>query len=179
MILVSNQRTLERRKKHEKHSSALQNLSNRRGDAKTMDEPAGRDERTARSLFTPWHPEASGNDDLTPVFCEELCRQELDETTLMMDIPEEVQAFLPHVPALTPGSGLPPGKSAGHTGKNLFKFEGNNTSGSHKLNAAAAMAYYAKEQGLTSLTTETGAGQWGTALATACAHFGLAWMSTW
>lgn len=114
-----------------------------------------------------------GMEDLTPVFCEELCRQELDDTTLMVDIPEEVQAFyrMYRPSPLIRAYNLE--KALDTPAKIYFKFEGNNTSGSHKLNAAAAMAYYAKEQGLTSLTTETGAGQWGTALATACAHFGL------
>lgn len=114
-----------------------------------------------------------GINDLTPVFCEELCRQELDATTPMIDIPEEVQAFyrMYRPSPLIRAYNLE--KALDTPAKIYFKFEGNNTSGSHKLNAAAAMAYYAKKQGLTSLTTETGAGQWGTALATACAHFGL------
>jgi tryptophan synthase beta chain len=112
-------------------------------------------------------------DELTPVFCDELCRQEMDETTRMIEIPEEVQSFY-HMYRPSPlVRAYQLEKVLGTPAKIYFKFEGNNTSGSHKLNAAAAMAYYAKAQGLTSLTTETGAGQWGTALATACAHFGL------
>ncbi|SMP60216.1 TrpB-like pyridoxal phosphate-dependent enzyme [Anoxynatronum buryatiense] len=114
-----------------------------------------------------------GLEDLTPVFCEELCRQELDTTTLMVDIPEPVQAFYRMYRPSPLVRAYELEKKLGTPAKIYFKFEGNNTSGSHKLNAAAAMAYYAKAQGLTSLTTETGAGQWGTALSTACAHFGL------
>ncbi len=111
--------------------------------------------------------------DLYSVFCEELCKQEMDGQTRYYDIPEEV---LDYYKTFRPS----PLIRAYHLEKALdtpakiyFKFEGNNTSGSHKLNAAAAMAYYAKTQGLTALTTETGAGQWGTALSMACAHFGL------
>jgi tryptophan synthase beta chain len=64
-------------------------------------------------------------------------------------------------------------KALGTPAKIYYKFEGNNTSGSHKLNSAIAQAYYAKKQGLKGVTTETGAGQWGTALSMACAYFGL------
>ena len=112
-------------------------------------------------------------EDLYPIFCEELCKQEMDTTTRYFDIPEEVldyyRTFRPS--PLIRAYHLE--KALDTPAKIYFKFEGNNTSGSHKLNAAAAMAYYAKEQGLSSLTTETGAGQWGTALAMACSHFGL------
>lgn len=113
-------------------------------------------------------------EDLYPVFCEELCKQEMDSKTRYFDIPEPVleyyKMFRPS--PLIRAYNLE--KALDTPAKIYFKFEGNNTSGSHKLNAAAAMAYYAKAQGLTSLTTETGAGQWGTALSMACAHFGLA-----
>ncbi len=112
-------------------------------------------------------------EDLYPVFCEELCKQEMDTQTRYFDIPEEVleyyKTFRPS--PLIRAYNLE--KVLDTPAKIYFKFEGNNTSGSHKLNAAAAMAYYAKAQGLTSLTTETGAGQWGTALSMACAFFGL------
>ena len=111
--------------------------------------------------------------DLTPVFCDTLCHQELDDATPMVDIPEEVQAFYRMYRPSPLIRAYHLEKVLDTPAKIYFKFEGNNTSGSHKLNAAAAMAFYAKKQGLTSLTTETGAGQWGTAMATACAHFGL------
>ncbi|NLF80638.1 MAG: TrpB-like pyridoxal phosphate-dependent enzyme [Clostridia bacterium] len=111
--------------------------------------------------------------DLYPIFCEELCNIEMDTTTRYIDIPE---AVLDYYRTFRPS----PLIRAYHLEKALdtpakiyYKFEGNNTSGSHKLNAAALMAYYAKAQGLKSLTTETGAGQWGTALAMACAYYGL------
>jgi len=112
-------------------------------------------------------------EDLYPIFCEELCKQEMDSTTRFFDIPEPVldyyKTFRPS--PLIRAYHLE--KALGTPAKIYFKFEGNNTSGSHKLNAAAAMAYYAKAQGLKSLTTETGAGQWGTALSMACCYFGL------
>ena len=111
--------------------------------------------------------------DLTPVFCEELARQELDDHTRFVDIPSEVMdMYRIYRPApLVRAYNLE--KVLDTPAKIYFKFEGNNTSGSHKLNSAVAQAYYAKQQGLTSLTTETGAGQWGTALAEACAYFSL------
>ena len=113
-------------------------------------------------------------EELYPVFSKELCEQEFDETTRYIDIPKEVldyyRMFRPS--PLIRAYNLE--KTLGTPAKIYFKFEGNNTSGSHKLNAAAPMAYYAKQQGLKCLTTETGAGQWGTALAMACSHFGLA-----
>lgn len=111
--------------------------------------------------------------DLQPVFCDELVRQELDETTRYFDIPEEVRevykSFRPS--PLCRAYALE--KALGTPAKIYYKFEGNNTSGSHKLNSAVAQAFYAKQQGLSSITTETGAGQWGTALAQACAYFNL------
>lgn len=112
-------------------------------------------------------------EDLYPIFCEELASQEMDTTTRYIDIPKGVydyyRTFRPS--PLVRAYNLE--KALDTPAKIYFKFEGNNTSGSHKLNAAAAMAYYAKEQGLMSLTTETGAGQWGTALSMACAFYGL------
>ncbi len=110
---------------------------------------------------------------LYPIFCEKLARQELDCTTRYFDIPEPVlDMYKLYRPSpLCRAYNLE--KALDTPAKIYYKFEGNNTSGSHKLNSAIAQAYYAKEQGLTSLTTETGAGQWGTALSEACAYFGL------
>ena len=112
-------------------------------------------------------------DELRPVFCDELIRQELDDTTAYFDIPQEIQDFYkmyrpsPLVRAYCLEEKLQT------PAKIYYKFEGNNTSGSHKLNSAIAQAYYAKQQGLKGVTTETGAGQWGTALSMACAYLGL------
>src|SRR5690554_6336024 len=110
-------------------------------------------------------------EDLYPVFCEELANQEMDNTTRYIDIPEEIQEFykMYRPSPLIRAYNLE--KALNTPAKIYYKFEGNNTSGSHKLNSATAQAYYAKKQGLTHLTTETGAGQWGTALAEACAFF--------
>lgn len=112
-------------------------------------------------------------EDLYPVFCEELAHQELDSTTRYIDIPEEIQDFykMYRPSPLIRAYNLE--KFLKTPAKIYFKFEGNNTSGSHKLNSAIAQAYYAKKQGLKGLTTETGAGQWGTALAEACAYYNL------
>ena len=112
-------------------------------------------------------------EELTTVFCEELCRQELDNDTPFFDIPQEIQDFYKmYRPApLVRAYFLE--KALGTPAKIYYKFEGNNTSGSHKLNSAIAQAYYAKKQGLKGVTTETGAGQWGTALSMACSYFGL------
>lgn len=112
-------------------------------------------------------------EDLTPVFCDELAKQELDAETRYFDIPEEVQdIYKIYRPSpLCRAYNLE--KALGTPAKIYYKFEGNNTSGSHKLNSAVAQAYYAKEQGLKGLTTETGAGQWGTALSEACSYFGI------
>ncbi len=112
-------------------------------------------------------------DDLAPVFCDELIAQELDDTTPYFEIPEEIRDFYkmyrpsPLVRAYCLEEKLKT------PAKIYYKFEGNNTSGSHKLNSAIAQAYYAKKQGLRGVTTETGAGQWGTALSMACAYLGL------
>lgn len=111
--------------------------------------------------------------DLYPVFCETLAQQELDHETRYFDIPEEVQAFYKIYRPSPLCRAYHLEKALDTPAKIYYKFEGNNTSGSHKLNSAIAQAYYAKEQGLTSLTTETGAGQWGTALAEACSYFGI------
>ncbi|MCI9337687.1 MAG: TrpB-like pyridoxal phosphate-dependent enzyme [Lachnospiraceae bacterium] len=111
--------------------------------------------------------------ELSGVFCEELVKQELDDTTALFQIPEEIRSFYkmyrpsPLVRAYCLEEKLDT------PAKIYYKFEGNNTSGSHKLNSAIAQAYYAKKQGLKGVTTETGAGQWGTALSMACAYLGL------
>lgn len=112
-------------------------------------------------------------EDLYPVFCEELAKQELDSTTRYIDIPEEVQDFYKMYRPSPLCRAYNLEKALGTPAKIYYKFEGNNTSGSHKLNSAVAQAYYAKKQGLTHLTTETGAGQWGTALAEACAYYNI------
>ena len=112
-------------------------------------------------------------EELSGVFCTELAKQELDDTTPYIDIPEEIIKFYkmyrpsPLVRAYCLEEKLKT------PAKIYYKFEGNNTSGSHKLNSAIAQAYYAKQQGLKGVTTETGAGQWGTALSMACSYFDL------
>lgn len=112
-------------------------------------------------------------EELSGVFCEELAKQELNETDAYIDIPEEIRNFYrmyrpsPLVRAYCLEEKLQT------PAKIYYKFEGNNTSGSHKLNSAIAQAYYAKQQGLKGVTTETGAGQWGTALSMACSYFDL------
>ena len=112
-------------------------------------------------------------EDLQPVFCDELIKQELDNDTRFFEIPEDILTFYkmcrpsPLVRAYFLEQAL------GTPAHIYYKFEGNNTSGSHKLNSAIAQAYYAKKQGLKGVTTETGAGQWGTALSMSTAFFGL------
>ena len=112
-------------------------------------------------------------EELGGVFCAELVKQELDDTTAYFEIPEDIRNFYkmyrpsPLVRAYCLEEQLQT------PAKIYYKFEGNNTSGSHKLNSAIAQAYYAKQQGLKGVTTETGAGQWGTALSMACAYLGL------
>ena len=112
-------------------------------------------------------------EELYPIFCEALARQEMDGSKRYYDIPEEVQeVYKMYRPSpLIRAFNLE--KALGTPAKIYYKFEGNNTSGSHKLNSAVAQAYYAKAQGITRLTTETGAGQWGTALSEACSYFGI------
>ena len=111
--------------------------------------------------------------DLERVFCKELVKQELNQTDRYIEIPEGIRDFYKayRPSSLTRAYFLE--KMLDTPAEIYYKFEGNNTSGSHKLNSAVAQAYYAKQEGLTSLTTETGAGQWGTALAMACAFYGL------
>lgn len=112
-------------------------------------------------------------EELSGVFCADLVEQELDDTTPYFDIPEDIRNFYkmyrpsPLIRAYCLEEKL------NTPAKIYYKFEGNNTSGSHKLNSAIAQAYYAKKQGLKGVTTETGAGQWGTALSMACSYFGL------
>ncbi len=112
-------------------------------------------------------------EELRHIFCDELSKQELDDTTPYFEIPEEIRNFYkmyrpsPLVRAYCLEEKLQT------PAKIYYKFEGNNTSGSHKLNSAIAQAYYAKKQGLKGVTTETGAGQWGTALSMACAYLNL------
>ena len=124
-------------------------------------------------LLNPATLEPMSFQELSGVFCDELCRQELDNDTPYFDIPQEIRDFYkmyrpsPLVRAYFLEKAL---DTPAHI---YYKFEGNNTSGSHKLNSAIAQAYYAKKQGLKGVTTETGAGQWGTALSMACAYFGL------
>ena len=124
-------------------------------------------------LLNPGTHQPMGFEELRGVFCDELVRQELDNDTAYFEIPDEIRSFYkmyrpsPLVRAYCLEEKLQT------PAKIYYKFEGNNTSGSHKLNSAIAQAYYAKQQGLKGVTTETGAGQWGTALSMACAYLGL------
>lgn len=120
------------------------------------------------ATFKPMTPE-----ELYPVFCKELVAQELNNTDAYIDIPEEIQNFYKMYRPSPLIRAYFLEKALGTPAKIYYKFEGNNTSGSHKLNSAIAQAYYAKKQGLKGVTTETGAGQWGTALSMACSYFGL------
>lgn len=112
-------------------------------------------------------------EDLQPMFCEKCINQELDNTSKYIDIPEGILEFYKgyRPSALVRAYFLE--KTLGTPAEIYYKYEGTNTSGSHKLNSAIPQAFYAKEQGLTSLTTETGAGQWGSAMSMACAFYGL------
>ncbi|MDE7035259.1 MAG: TrpB-like pyridoxal phosphate-dependent enzyme, partial [Eubacteriales bacterium] len=112
-------------------------------------------------------------EDLYPIFCKELAHQEMDSTTRWVDIPEGIlEEYRIYRPSpLIRAYNLE--QALDTPAKIYYKYEGNNTSGSHKLNSAIAQAYYAKQQGLKGVTTETGAGQWGTALSEACAFYGL------
>ena len=112
-------------------------------------------------------------EEITPVFCEELAKQELDDTTRFIEIPEEIRNFYKMYRPSPLVRAYCLEKALDTPAEIYYKFEGNNTSGSHKLNSAIAQAYYAKKQGLKGVTTETGAGQWGTALSMACSYFGL------
>ena len=112
-------------------------------------------------------------EELRPIFCDELCRQEMNTTDRFIEIPEEIRNFYKIYRPSPLIRAFELERVLNTPAKIYYKFEGNNTSGSHKLNSAIAQAYYAKQQGITCLTTETGAGQWGTALSMACAYYGL------
>ena len=112
-------------------------------------------------------------EELSHVFCDELVKQELDDTDRYIDIPEEIQEFYKMYRPSPLVRAYCLEKKLDTPAKIYYKFEGNNTSGSHKLNSAIAQAYYAKKRGLKGVTTETGAGQWGTALSMACSYFDL------
>ena len=112
-------------------------------------------------------------EELSAVFCDELVKQELDDTTAYFDIPQEILDFYKMYRPSPLVRAYCLEKALDTPAKIYYKFEGNNTSGSHKLNSAIAQAYYAKQQGLKGVTTETGAGQWGTALSMATAYLGL------
>ena len=112
-------------------------------------------------------------EELGVVFCDELVQQELDDTTAYIDIPQEIRDFYKMYRPSPLVRAYCLEKKLDTPAKIYYKFEGNNTSGSHKLNSAIAQAYYAKKQGLKGVTTETGAGQWGTALSMACAYLDL------
>lgn len=112
-------------------------------------------------------------DELSSIFCRELAMQELDETNAYIDIPQEIRDFYRMYRPSPLVRAYCLEKKLGTPAHIYYKFEGNNTSGSHKLNSAIAQAYYAKKQGLKGVTTETGAGQWGTALSMACSYFDL------
>lgn len=136
---------------------------NLRADMKELPEP----------MINPATMKPAVEEDLYPVFCKELAHQEMDDKTRYVDIPDEVrEMYKIYRPSpLCRAYNLE--KALGTPAKIYYKFEGNNTSGSHKLNSAIAQAYYAKKEGLKGVTTETGAGQWGTALSEACSYYGL------
>ncbi len=136
---------------------------NVRADMKTKPAP----------LLNPGTHQPLTAEELSPIFCKELIDQELDDTTPFIPIPEEIQDYYKTYRPSPTIRAYHLEKALGTPAKIYYKFEGNNTSGSHKLNSALAQAYYAKKQGLKGVTTETGAGQWGTALSMACAYFGL------
>jgi tryptophan synthase beta chain len=111
--------------------------------------------------------------DMEPIFCTELAKQELNDSDRFIEIPDEVSSFYRMYRPSPLVRAYYLEKALGTPARIYYKYEGGNTSGSHKLNSAIAQAYYAKQQGLRGLTTETGAGQWGTAMSMACAYFGL------
>ena len=124
-------------------------------------------------LLNPATHEPMKPEELEQVFCKELVKQELDNDDRLIPIPEEIQEFYKMYRPAPLVRAYCLEKKLGTPAKIYYKFEGNNTSGSHKLNSAIAQAYYAKKQGLKGVTTETGAGQWGTALSMACSYFDL------
>ena len=124
-------------------------------------------------LLNPGTGKPLSAEELTPIFCEELVKQELDNDTRFFPIPKEILDFYKMYRPSPLVRAYCLEKVLDTPARIYYKFEGNNTSGSHKLNSAIAQAYYAKQQGLKGVTTETGAGQWGTALSMACAYLGL------
>ena len=124
-------------------------------------------------LLNPGTHQPMTAEELGGVFCEELVKQELDNDNAFIEIPAEIREFYKMYRPSPLVRAYCLEKKLGTPAKIYYKFEGNNTSGSHKLNSAIAQAYYAKKQGLKGVTTETGAGQWGTALSMACAYFDL------
>ena len=124
-------------------------------------------------LLNPVTKQPITEDELSEVFCRELARQELDDTNPYIDIPQEIRDFYKMYRPAPLVRAYCLEKKLGTPAHIYYKFEGNNTSGSHKLNSAIAQAYYAKQEGLKGVTTETGAGQWGTALSMACSYFDL------
>ena len=136
---------------------------NLRADMKNKPEP----------LLNPETKKPMTPEELGTVFCDELVRQELDDTTPYIEIPQEIRDFYKMYRPSPLVRAYCLEKKLETPAKIYYKFEGNNTSGSHKLNSAIAQAYYAKKQGLKGVTTETGAGQWGTALSMACAYLEL------
>ncbi|MBQ8002638.1 MAG: TrpB-like pyridoxal phosphate-dependent enzyme, partial [Clostridia bacterium] len=124
-------------------------------------------------LLNPATGKPMNAEELSGVFCKELVEQELDSTTAYFPIPKEILDFYKMYRPAPLVRAYCLEKKLGTPAKIYYKFEGNNTSGSHKLNSAIAQAYYAKKQGLKGVTTETGAGQWGTALSMACSYFDL------
>ena len=136
---------------------------NLRSDMKTKPAP----------LLNPGTGKPMTAEELSAVFCEELVQQELDDDTAYIDIPQEIRDFYKMYRPAPLVRAYCLEQKLDTPAKIYYKFEGNNTSGSHKLNSAIAQAYYAKKQGLKGVTTETGAGQWGTALSMACSYLGL------
>ena len=124
-------------------------------------------------LLNPGTHQPMTAEELSAVFCDELVKQELDNDTKFYEIPQEIRDFYKMYRPSPLVRAYCLEKKLGTPAHIYYKFEGNNTSGSHKLNSAIAQAYYAKKQGLKGVTTETGAGQWGTALSMACSYFDL------
>ncbi len=124
-------------------------------------------------LLNPQTHQPATLDELSQVFCRELAAQELNDKDAYIPIPQEIRDFYRMYRPAPLVRAYCLEKKLGTPAHIYYKFEGNNTSGSHKLNSAIAQAYYAKKQGLKGVTTETGAGQWGTALSMACSYFDL------
>jgi len=135
---------------------------NVRADMKELPDP----------MLNPGTGQPIKSEDLYPIFAKELSDQEFS-TERYIPIPDEILTYYKMYRPSPLHRAYHLEKALGTPAKIYYKYEGGNTSGSHKLNSAVAQAYYAKEQGLTHLTTETGAGQWGTALAMACGYFGI------